>query len=135
LRLSSLDGLNGGSGIRSTIFVVGFATMFKGVSQVRRVGRTSVVCIPTRCFRRAAAAAYSLSQTLHFIMVMFIGKQAVRRSNFSKKREFEIEGKLSLSRRWRNSCVGSDHLLLRSNVSAMESRSRENNILYRVTKS
>jgi hypothetical protein len=74
LRLSSLDGLNGGSGIRPTIFVVGSATMFKEVSQVGRVGRTSVVCIPTKCFRRAAAAAYSLSQTLHFIMVMFIGK-------------------------------------------------------------
>jgi hypothetical protein len=57
LRLRSLDDLNGGSGIRSTIFVFGIATKAKGMSQVRRVGKTSVVCIPTKCFRRAAAAA------------------------------------------------------------------------------
>jgi hypothetical protein len=74
LRLSNLDGLNDGSLISSAIFVVGYATMFKGVSKVGRVGGTSVVCIPTTCFRRAAAAAYSLSQTLHFVVAMFSGE-------------------------------------------------------------
>ena len=74
LRFSSLDGLNERSRICSAILVVGIATRAKEVSQVGRIGRTLVVWILTKCFRRAAAAAYSLSQTLHFVVVMFIGE-------------------------------------------------------------